>query len=227
MQQQYRRRTSVKQKKTSNLFMQSIRQGTFKQTVICLLIFMAILFVKTSANSALDVAKNSISYTIDKNTDWKNVAFNVKDFIKETVSDDKNSSEHEALIKMEMPVNSDVLSGFGTRADKDGKNEFHYGVDFTGSVGDKIRCASDGTVMETGYSEEHGNYILIKHNEKISSYYANCEKILPQKDDKIKSGQVIATMGAGSNSEKPHLHFEIREGDTSLDPMVFLEDKQY
>ncbi len=227
MKQQYRRRTNTRQKKTSNLFMHGIRQSTIKQTVICLLIFMAMLLIKTSANSALDVAKNSISYTIDKNTDWKNAIFSVRNFIKEAVSADKNLSEHEALTKMEMPIKSNVLSEFGTRTDSNGENEFHYGVDFEGNVGDKIRCVSDGTVVETGHSEEYGNYILINHNDKISSFYANCEKILPVKNDKIKSGQVIATIGSYSNSERPHLHFEIREGDASLDPMVFLEDKTY
>lgn len=227
MNRQYRRKPNARQKKTSTLFTQSIWKGTIKQTVICLFIFMAMLFIKTSKDSELHIAKNSISYTIDKNTNWKDVAFDVGNFIKEAVSADKNLAEHEALTKMEMPVNSSVILEFGTQTDENGENEFHYGVDFAGNTGDKIRSVSDGTVAETGYSEEYGNFILIKHNDKIYSFYANCEKILPEKNGKIKSGQVIATMGDSSNPQNPHLHFEIREGDTSLDPMVFLEDKAH
>ena len=227
MVQQYRRRGSARQKKTSNLFTNSIRQSTIKQTAVCILIFLAVLLVKSSANSALDVAKNSISYTVCENTDWKSIAFSVRDFIKKTVSTDKNLSELEALTKLEMPIKNDVISEFGTRIGEDGKEEFHYGVDFSGNIGDKIHCVSDGTVAETGYSEEFGNYILINHNDKISSFYAKCEEIFPEKDDRIKSGQVIATVGNNNASVKPHLHFEIREGDTSLDPMVFLEDKTH
>ncbi|MBR5156685.1 MAG: M23 family metallopeptidase [Clostridia bacterium] len=186
---------------------------------------MVMLFVKMSADSTFDIAKSCISYTIDKKTDWKNIAVSVKNFIKETVITDETLNEHEALTKMEMPIKTDVISQFGTRTDKNGKNEFHYGVDFAGNAGDKIRSVSDGTVAEIGNSEEYGNFILIKHNDSISSFYGNCEKILPQKNDKIKSGQVIATLGINKASDVAHLHFEIREGDSSLDPMVFLEDK--
>lgn len=226
MQQTYRRRTYTRQRKDNFTFIQSCRKSIIKQTAVSLLIFAAMLMVKMSANTSFDRTKSAICYTIVNNTDWQGAFESVHSFIKEKVSADKSLNEHELLTKMETPTDGKVISEFGMRTDsKTGKDNFHYGVDFSGSIGDKIRCASDGTVGETGYSDEYGNFILIKHNDKISSFYAHCERVLPVAGDKIKSGQVIATLGNSGNVSDPCLHFEIREGDTSLDPMVFLEDK--
>ena len=51
----------------------------------------------------------------------------------------------------------------------------------------------------------------------------HCDKILPSAGDTINGGQVIATMGSTGKASAPMLHFEIREGDTSLDPSVFID----
>ena len=83
-------------------------------------------------------------------------------------------------------------------------------------------CCADGSVEEIGRSEEFGNFILIQHNARVSSYYAGCGEILPQMGDWIKKGQVIATAGTSAEMNDPHLHFEIREGEESLDPKAFL-----
>ncbi len=226
MERSYRRRTYARQKRDNQSFIYSCRRSIIKQSAVSLLIFAVLLTIKMSAKTLSDEMINTISYTVDADTDWKGIITGAHSFVKEAVGANKDLSEHEVLTKMQMPTDGEVISEFGMRTDsKTGTDDFHYGVDFSGGIGDKIHCVSEGTVSETGYSDNYGNYILIKHDDKISSFYANCEKVLPAIGDKVKSGQVIATVGNSGNITEPCLHFEIREADVSLDPMVFLKDK--
>jgi murein DD-endopeptidase MepM/ murein hydrolase activator NlpD len=47
--------------------------------------------------------------------------------------------------------------------------------------------------------------------------------VLVKRDDQIKRGQVIARSGQTGNVNAPQLHFEVRKGATTLDPMRLLK----
>ena len=56
-----------------------------------------------------------------------------------------------------------------------------------------------------------GNYIAIKHPNKLYSYYAHLKKnsLLVTVGDKVAPGQHLALVGSSGNSTDPHLHFEL------------------
>ena len=56
-----------------------------------------------------------------------------------------------------------------------------------------------------------GNYIAIKHPNKLYSYYGHLKKnsLLVKTGDKVSPGQHIASVGSSGNSTDPHLHFEL------------------
>jgi murein DD-endopeptidase MepM/ murein hydrolase activator NlpD len=59
----------------------------------------------------------------------------------------------------------------------------------------------------------YGNYVVIKHNEKVYSLYGhlkNQSSVAFKVGDKIKKGQKIGVIGTSGSSFFPHLHFEIR-----------------
>ncbi len=55
-----------------------------------------------------------------------------------------------------------------------------------------------------------GNYIAIRHPNKMYSYYAHLKKnsMLVQVGETVSPGQRIAEVGSSGNSTDPHLHFE-------------------
>ncbi len=55
-----------------------------------------------------------------------------------------------------------------------------------------------------------GNYIAIRHPNKMYSYYAHLRKnsLLVQPGEQVSAGQRIALVGSSGNSTDPHLHFE-------------------
>lgn len=203
------------------------KRTIMQQSAVCILIFSALLLIKMNPLPTLAFTTNSVSYIVSCQSDWAGAFARIKSFVTEEIlQKEQVEPELEPLAKMVAPVKTQVVSAFGKQTDStSGRETFHYGVDFGGSEGEKIYCVADGIVEEIGYSEEYGNFILVKHGEKIASYYSYCDKILPAEGDEIKSGQIIATMGNSKETGLPCLHFEIREGDTSLDPAVFLENR--
>ena len=114
-------------------------------------------------------------------------------------------------------------SDYGYRKDPfTGKNSFHHGVDLAADKGSEISAAMDGTVSAVGVGKSYGNYILVRHNNKLSTLYAHCSKIVAKEGQKINQGDVIALVGSTGRSTGNHLHFEIRIDGERIDPLWLL-----
>lgn len=215
-----RPRTTEKQK--INVYKQTMT----RQTLACIVIFVGVLFVKLYPEASLDFTRNSIQLMLNQQTDVEALIDKGKAFVDEYILKKENTEPNalEPVAKMIPPLDTEVTSAFGMRIHPiDNVEKFHYGVDLAGNVGDKIKCVAEGVAVEVGSDEYYGNYLLVKHSDKIYSFYGHCDKVLASKDDSIKQGQVIATAGNTGKATDSHLHFEIREEDNSLDPQAFIQ----
>lgn len=99
--------------------------------------------------------------------------------------------------------------------------KLHTGVDLAGSNcnGDPVVAAADGTVIKATWSNAYGNYIIIDHGSGITTLYAHSSKLEVKVGDKVKAGQEIMKVGTTGYSTGPHLHFEVRENGTYVDPI--------
>ncbi len=136
---------------------------------------------------------------------------------------------HDRLTKYvlpsEMPVETDwYSSGYGYRIDPfTGKRAFHEGVDFSAEVGTPIKAAAGGIVVYSDRHPEYGNMIEVDHGDELISRYAHASKRLVELGQVVLQGQKIAEVGSTGRSTGPHLHFEIRHKDKSLNPSRFLK----
>lgn len=73
-------------------------------------------------------------------------------------------------------------------------------------------------MIQKGYLELFGNYVVIRHEGGEFSTYAHLRtgSVRVKKDDVVKRGQVIGQLGYTGNSTSPHLHFQVTDG---LDPL--------
>ena len=125
------------------------------------------------------------------------------------------------------PLDDGVLtSPFGKRKSPfTGKPANHKGIDLAAPEGSPVYASRAGTVEFCGYNEVYGNHIIIRHDAKWSSLYGHLSEIKIRLHQKVKTGYIIGSVGSTGQSTGPHLHFEIQEGGTPLDPQAFVMEK--
>lgn len=114
--------------------------------------------------------------------------------------------------RMVMPVQGSVIREFSR-----GKND---GIDFSANAGAPVKAADSGVVAAVTADANNVPIVVIKHPKNVLSVYANLSGIKVKKDDAVSRGQTIATVGKGNPAR---LHFEVREGFKSVDPMKYLK----
>ncbi|MFT5844513.1 MAG: murein DD-endopeptidase MepM/ murein hydrolase activator NlpD [Saprospiraceae bacterium] len=95
----------------------------------------------------------------------------------------------------------------------------HYGVDVSASEGTRVKSILTGTVVFSGFTASGGNEIHIQHDYNLISIYKHNSAVLKSAGDKIISGESVAIVGnSGEHSDGTHLHFEMWQKGTPLNP---------
>lgn len=116
-----------------------------------------------------------------------------------------------------IPVKGTVTSRYGKREATEVVSANHAGIDIGADTGTAIYAAMDGTVTVSSSEGEYGKHIDIENGE-ILTRYAHCSKLLVKEGQKVKQGDKIAEVGSTGNSTGPHLHFEIRRENRTINP---------
>jgi murein DD-endopeptidase MepM/ murein hydrolase activator NlpD len=66
--------------------------------------------------------------------------------------------------------------------------------------------------------------VLIQHPGGYQTMYGHLSRVLVQRNDMVRAGQVVALSGSTGHSTAPHLHFEIRLQGRSLDPTTLVRE---
>jgi murein DD-endopeptidase MepM/ murein hydrolase activator NlpD len=120
--------------------------------------------------------------------------------------------------RFEWPVNGKVVAGYGTH---DGQKS--DGIDIAAAKDTVVRAADSGTVVYAGGEVRGmGNLLLVSHRGGYITAYGYNDALLVKKGDIVKKGQAIAKVGTSGNAPDPRLHFEVRRGNKTIDPMTVL-----
>lgn len=120
------------------------------------------------------------------------------------------------------PVSGVITSPYGERTPTDIISANHAGVDIGVNTGTDIVSAIEGTVELVSSYGDYGNHVKITNGD-ISTLYAHCSKIVVNTGEHINQGQKIAESGETGRSTGPHLHFEIRRNNVTVDPQKILD----
>jgi len=103
-------------------------------------------------------------------------------------------------------------------------SRWHSGIDIAGEgYGAPIFAADSGTVVFSGNKGDgYGNYVIIQHENGLRTLYGHCSTLSVKYGDKVIQGQQIANVGSTGYSTGPHLHFEVIQGNTRVNPNGFL-----
>ncbi len=111
-----------------------------------------------------------------------------------------------------MPVSGKII-----RAYSKGKND---GIDISAGAGASVKAAGAGTVAAVTKDTKGTPIIVIRHAGGLLTVYAGVDALTVAKGDTVTRGQTIATVRGGTNA---FLHFEVRKGVESADPMGYLQ----
>lgn len=121
------------------------------------------------------------------------------------------------------PVIGTVTSEYGYRDHPiSGIRCFHGGVDIGANAGTPISAFADGQVEYVGEDTSYGLYFQIDHGDEIKSFYAHCQQIHVTKGQTVRAGETVALVGDSGTTTGPHLHLELKCGETRVDPTYYL-----
>jgi murein DD-endopeptidase MepM/ murein hydrolase activator NlpD len=113
-----------------------------------------------------------------------------------------------------------VTSPFGGGRQFNGKLiARHTGTDFAGQVGDSVGAANRGVVAMVGDFFLAGTVVYIDHGGGLTSAYFHLSQVNVAVGDTVRRGQRIGSVGATGRVTGPHLHWVVRYGTTSVDPL--------
>ena len=122
------------------------------------------------------------------------------------------------------PVTGNITSGFGYRRSPfDASREFHAGIDVAAPRGTAVHATAAGTVRMASWNGGYGNVIFLDHGFGYVTVYAHLSRISVRVGQIVEKGQVIGLVGSTGRSTGPHLHYEVRVGGATVNPMRFLE----
>jgi murein DD-endopeptidase MepM/ murein hydrolase activator NlpD len=121
------------------------------------------------------------------------------------------------------PVMGKINSPFGWRRHPiTRQQDFHTGLDIKAGRGTVIRSSRDGRVAYAGWMSGYGKVVVVEHSDGQSTLYAHCSSLLVRQGAKVSVGQNIARVGSTGRTTGPHLHFEIRNGNSPVNPLKYL-----
>lgn len=120
-----------------------------------------------------------------------------------------------------MPINRGRLTSlFGPRLHPTlGGWRRHKGIDVAAPHGTPVRAASDGTVSVSGWQGGYGIAVRIQHPGGVETRYAHLSRTAVSAGQTVSAGDVIGYVGSTGRSTGAHLHYEVRRGQTAIDPL--------
>ena len=114
--------------------------------------------------------------------------------------------------RLAMPVDGRIIRAYAR-----GRND---GIGIGAPAGTEVRAAAAGTVAAITQDTDQVPILVVRHDNNLLTVYANIDTIRVARGDRVTRGQTLATVRRGDPS---FLHFEVRDGFESVDPMPYLQ----
>ena len=181
------------------------------------------LLVRAKARDALDARLDEWEGIIDE---WESIEQGLTDFIRVEQRRADIAAALESVQSTEgytWPTAGGIGSYFGYRKHPIlGYSRLHGGIDIGGRAGQPIWAVKEGVVIMARANGGYGNTIIVDHGNGYASLYAHQSGFEVKEGDYVKTGQHIGNVGSTGMSTGPHLHFELRENGSVIDPLPLL-----
>ena len=112
---------------------------------------------------------------------------------------------------MSYPVQGSIIREYAK-----GRND---GIDIAAPAGTPVKAAASGQVAAITSNADKVPIVVIKHPDNLLTVYTHLDGLTVKKGDAVSRGQSIGKVRSG---DPARIHFEVRDGFDSVDPMGYL-----
>jgi len=124
------------------------------------------------------------------------------------------------------PVAGEISSFFGPRRATRRQSGYHEGLDIAAPRGTAVSAARSGHIIYSGSRiPGYGNMVIVRHADQFSTVYAHLNRLAVKKGQFVSRGQRLGSVGRSGKASGNHLHFEVRDGQEPVDPLVHLPSR--
>ncbi|MGP6085930.1 LysM peptidoglycan-binding domain-containing protein [Antarctobacter jejuensis] len=125
---------------------------------------------------------------------------------------DIGQDKAKSAAAMVMPVSGPIIREYSA-----GSNP---GIDISASPGTPVSAAANGSVISVSKKTDGASFVIVRHPDNLNTVYLNVADITVNVGDSVSKGQQIGRVAPG---DVGFLHFEVRKGLDSTDPMSYLK----
>lgn len=197
-------RENLKNKKTILAGLKGDKQILFQQTKNQEKIYQKII-------SDLEKKQTAIAFEIEK----------MEEELRLKIDSSALPSKRSGVLAM--PISGIMSQGYGATAfARSGgyRGKWHNGVDFGATIGTPVFSAENGEVIAVGnqdnycYHGAYGKFIVVEHENNLTTLYAHFSLQTAKVGDKIKRGDLLGYVGRTGYATGPHLHFTVYASQT-------------
>ena len=121
----------------------------------------------------------------------------------------------------QVPLTTTLVSaGYGGRRSYNGGpiEIYHTGIDYAAAEGTSVLAPADGVVVFSDTLELRGGVLIIDHGLGVMTGYYHLLERLVEPGQTVTAGQPIGRVGSTGLSSGPHLHWDLRVMNVTVDP---------
>jgi murein DD-endopeptidase MepM/ murein hydrolase activator NlpD len=103
------------------------------------------------------------------------------------------------------------------------KEVVHKGIDIKANEGIPVMSTAKGIILKVTTEKGWGNLVVFDHGSGYTTWYAHLKDFSVKTGQEVSKGQTIGHVGNTGYSTAPHLHYEVRLNNKSVDPMDYIE----
>lgn len=194
-----------------------------KQLLVCIIIVLLVILIKKMDVAIVNQAIDNAKAALDRDYKVAEILQSGKDLVAKAKQVPESVAaafqRSGSRLAFSPPADEEaIIATFGEQTGEAGG--FEKGLQFRSDRELQVFSVGGGIVSEIGESEQYGKYIKVVHGDDIVSVYGGCTKIYVKSLEKVKKGQLIASVSPENNG---HLSFELWVRDEIANPADYIE----
>jgi len=196
-----------------------------RQLLVCIIIVLIVIVIKLMDIAIFNKGLEQIQASLDR--DYKvseiidsavRLAGKAKEVPESVAAALQRSGSRLAFSP---PTDSEaVVATFGEKTENNGQYRYEWRMKFRSDEEIQVHSIGGGIVSEIGVSDQYGKYVKIVHGDEIVSVYGGCSQIYVKSLEKVKKGQLIASVSPENNG---YLSFELWVDGKIANPTDYID----